>query len=236
MLPLQVQIQRESNGAPGGAPPAPPPSPPPPAATQPPAGGGGSAPVDWEARATKAEAELATTRREAAGYRTGNKGQLAEAAKAFAALAGVTLADDKTPPDMAALAAKLDERIQKQDAEMRTLKIDNALGEIFVKHGVKAKLARAVLESEGVLKALDPGDAEFSKTLSAAVKKLSEDYPELKVQATAPPPPTRSTIERPAGNGTPPQLTQAEIAAMSPEAVVKARKAGQLDQLLGRQT
>lgn len=213
----------------------------PPAGTPPPDPGAGppapaatgvvTPPVDLAAENQQLKAQLADTRREAAGYRTGNKGELAEFKKQMATALGLTPAE---APDVATLMAQWQEKEAKRDGEFRKLQIDSALGEIYPKHGVIPELARAVLESKGVLSALDPGDAEFSKNLNAAVKKLAEDYPQLKTTPLTPPPPPRSGVDFSNGNGAAPQLTREEVARMTPEAVVEARQKGQLNQLMGR--
>jgi hypothetical protein len=163
-------------------------------------------------------------RQEAAGHRT--KHQAAEKRiQDILKAAGI-----ETPGDAPAPEA-VQAQFGKLQAQIKDLKISGALSEQFVKHGVKPVLAKAMLQSQGILTDLDPDDAEFTKTLSGAIKKMADDYPELKaVQVTATP--TRSGSEF-KGSGQQPtvQLTREQLKGMTPEAIMKARADGQLDEL-----
>lgn len=201
----------------------------------PPAGGSGAPPaqVGPTTRESQLEKELSDARREAAGYRTQNKGELAEFKRQLAALAGGT-PDAPGPTDPASILAQIQKERADEKQEIRRLKIDVGLNDIYSKVGAKPKLTRALLESEGILSTLDPSDAEFGATLNKAVKKLVDDNPELKVGPVPNPTAIRSSAPFPGGNNAPPQLTREDLKGMSDAEINTAREKGQLNQLLGR--
>lgn len=192
----------------------------------------GDAP-DPSARIKELESQLAETRREAAGYRTQNKGELAEFKKQLAALGGAS--DPAQPSDPASILAQIQKERADEKQEIRRLKVDLALNDVYGKLGVKPKLTRALLESEGVLSGLNPDDAEFSKALHSAVKKLADETPELKSSATPTPTAPRSSAPFPGGNNAPAQLGLEDLKGMKPAEINAAREKGQLNQLLNRQ-
>lgn len=193
-----------------------------------------AAPIaDPSERIKQLESELGKARHEAAGYRTQNKGELAEFKKQLAALAGGT-PDAPGATDPASILAQIQKERAEEKSQIRSLKVDLALNDVYSKVGVIPKLARAVLESEGVLSGLNPDDAEFSKTLHAAVKKLADEVPQIK---SGPPPSTtapRSAAAFPGGNNAATQLSREDLKGMKPDDINAAREKGQLNDLLGR--
>lgn len=229
-----LHVQRDGDSGGGGVPapvaPAAPAAPPAPAA----AAGAAPAPPQPSDRERQLEAELASARKEAAGYRTGNKGQLAEFAKALNAMIG---GQGDQPADPASALKQVQDRLDKSDKELRQFKVDSALGEVYARHGVKPKLTRALLESEGVLSNADPSDGDFGKALNEAVKKLANENPELKLGGGTPPAAGRSGPDLPPGGpGSPPQLTRDELGNMTSAQVAEAYAKGQLNGMLGRKS
>lgn len=180
--------------------------------------------VDWESKYKETHAELEKTRREAAGYRTGNKGLLGEVARAM----GLDPAASDFEP------GKLGAALTDKQQEIRDLKVGKALAETLHRKGVayeSAKLARAVLSDAGILRNLDPNAADFAEALETHVSEVMEEHPQLR------------GVARPAGRSGPDfttsgvhndQISRDELAAMSPEQIVAARAAGHLDSILGR--
>jgi hypothetical protein len=165
-------------------------------------------------------------RKEAAGYRTRlatSEKQRADILKA----AGIETPGDTPAPDA------VQTEFGKLRTQIKDLKVSNALTDMFTKHGVKPVLAKAMLQSQGTLASLDPDDAEFSKTLSGAIKKMAEDYPEIKA-VQAPATPSRSGAEF-NGSGEKPsvQLTREQLKGMTPEQIMDAKSKGLLTNLMG---
>jgi hypothetical protein len=186
-------------------------------------------------REQQLEQQLSDARREAAGYRIGNKGQLAEFTRGLAEMAGMD-ADPKRLPDAATLIAKLQERDYKRVAEVRDAKVREALAERFHKTGVdygSTALIRAALSESGVLKKLDPTADDFIDTLDSHIEELLDVHPNLKRQSNVYVP-SRGGTELTGGAGIPSQLTHTDLGAMTPEEIVAARKAGRLDAIMGR--
>ena len=184
-------------------------------------------------REKQLEKQLADTRREAAGYRSGNKGQMAEFTRGLAGLAGI----EAEGADAATLIARLQERDDQRVAEVREARVAKALAERLHKNNVdygSASLVRAALSDTGVLKSLDPAAEDFADQLDDHIKELLDEHPRLRGESNRLP--SKSGSELTGGNGldTSNQLTHAELAFMSPEEIVEARKAGRLDMLLGR--
>lgn len=116
-------------------------------------------------------------RDEAAKHRTGKTA----AEQQLAALTQILNPDAPggTPVDPAALTQALAER----DTELRTLKVDNALGTSLVTAGADP-LTLAVLKGEGKLNDLDPNAATFQADVDAIIKDALTRHPKLKaVQA-----------------------------------------------------
>jgi hypothetical protein len=118
--------------------------------------------------------------------------------------------------------------------EIRDLKVRTGIAESLHKHGVaRPALLRAYLIDSGAMQRLDPASADFSEQIDTAIGEALEAEPGLKGRGSTA---SVSGVEFPGGSSqhTNNQLTREEVAAMSPEDVVKARAAGQLNNLLGR--
>lgn len=189
--------------------------------------------VDWESKYKEANAELANVRREAAGYRTGNKGQLAEAVRELAAMAGID-PDAGDRPDVQTVRQTLQTQREKLVAENRDLRIKASLHEVLHRHGVKNfALTKALLADSGALSRLDVNSADFDEALDTAVGEALEENPELKGRmggATA----GRSGPDFTTSGVRNDQISREELAGMSNEDIVRARAAGKLDSILGR--
>lgn len=234
-------VHRDSDGGGGGsaAPAAPAPAasaaPPAPAApaTPPAPAAGPAAPAADGDRVKQLETELANARREAAGYRTAAKGQLGEFVKQLNELVG---GKPDQPSDPSTILKQLQERDSEREKELRQLKVDNALGDVFTKHGVNPRLTKALLASEGALAAVDPREAGFSKSLSDAVEKLLKENPQIKATGNEAPRAPRSGPDLPpGGSGAPPQLGKADLANMTSKQISEAYEKGQLKGILGGQ-
>lgn len=131
-------------------------------------------------------------------------------------------------------ADTLHKTLAQRDAEVRSLKVGNALADIFSEAGVKPKLTRSVLNGEGLLNDLNPDDKDFPNQLKAIVDKIVADNPELKISQPAPPI-GGSGASTHSGNGNgPQQLTEADVKNMSDEEIVEAMDKGLLKNYLGR--
>lgn len=248
LFPLRPVIHWEAPGGPGGsggtpaAPPQPPaPSPGPPAPAAPPAtppAPGAAAPQkptfeQWIADPTNAEFTK-KLRDEAASNRIkANKAGL-EALRPLADMMGVELPAGEQQNDPAAILKQFQERDAKREAQVRDLLIDNTLKDLYVKHAVHPDLTKGQLMMAGVLKDLDPTGVDFKTTLDGAVKKLAETMPQIKTAAAPPPPPRRTSAPMQPNGDAKQQLTLEEVRKMKPDEVEAARKAGQLDEVLGR--
>jgi len=132
-------------------------------------------------------------------------------------------------------AETLHKTLAQRDAEVRSLKVGNALADIFSEAGVKPKLTRSVLSGEGLLNDLNPDDKDFSDQLKAIVTKLVADNPELKINQPQTAPIGGSGASTHSGNGNgPQQLTEADVKRMSNEEIVEAMDKGLLNSYMGR--
>lgn len=232
--------------APAAAPPSPPP--PAPSGTTPAAPEGTpAAPTpqtfeEWLADPVNA-GHVKALREENAGHRTGKK---AAEDKAQAILAAVMQAAGLQPdgkPDPEKVIGELRTQHEQAQAELRQLRIDNALTGALGKHQADPTLTRALLTVDGTLGKLDPASADFPALLEAAVMAAVNANPALKVAsqapATPPPPPAAPPVSGGqfngpgAPNGTA-QLTREHLKSMRPEEIVQAQRDGKLDALLGR--
>jgi len=76
---------------------------------------------------------------------------------------------------------------------------------------------------------LDPTSDTFAASVENAVKQAVEKNPRLKAADVTPPPPAKGGFDHTgSGSDGKPQLTAAEVAKLSPEALVKAQDNGQL--------
>jgi hypothetical protein len=179
-------------------------------------------------------------RREAAGYRT--KVEAAETAattarteadariQAVLTAAGITTGQD--PAEVAKqFAAERDTAAAERDTarkEANALKVENALGRAARTHKADEDLLTAVLAHEGKLTGLDPAAADVATTLDALVKQTVEGNPKLKAALGA----GTSGAEFSGGSGESGQITDAQLASMSPQEIAKAHKEGRLNHLL----
>lgn len=231
----------ESPGAPGGgtaAPPAIPAAPASPATPPPPAPATPSAPAPTStapgapaatpsAREQQLEKDLEAARREAAGYRTQNKGQLAEIRKALGPLLGLEPGAE-APADAASLLAQLQERDNKREKQLRELQLSNALTAAGAKHGADMDLLIPHLRGSAALEKLDLSSENFAKDVSEMVKGLLEKNPKLRATQVA----ARSTVDPGGAPANVPQLTREQLKGMTPEQINEAREKGQLANLL----
>lgn len=180
--------------------------------------------TDWKARSRQWE-DKAKTNKTAAEERD----QLKLTMQAIAAALDPNGNNDDDPAEIAERAVA--ERDAK-DSELKSLRIERAAERAGRKHGADVD---ALLDSRGFITAigkLDPADDSFSDRLDDLVKKAVEDNPRLKAAASPSTAPTRSSPDPGGTKDTTGQLTRADLASMSPEQIVEARKAGRLTSLL----
>jgi hypothetical protein len=166
-------------------------------------------------------------RQEAAGHRT----RASEATKAQqATLQGIAQALGLTPqgtPDPAAVTEQL---AQAQAAHRQQL-VENAVLRASGRLGANPD---ALLDSRSFaaqLGQLDPAASDFGTALEAAIKAATAANPAYNA---APPAPARGGADL-SGSGTngPKQVTEDELATMTPEQIVQAQEEGRLRALLG---
>jgi hypothetical protein len=219
----------ESNGPPAGAPPANPPAPaappgPPaaqPAPVVPPAAPPAEPPKTFDEEYVKG------LRKEAADYRT--KATAATKANEETLRLIATQLGIELPGGIADPKAIADE-LAKTKRENLELKVGSALEQASRKHGADTELLIPVLRGSAQLEKLDPSSENFTKDVSDLVKTMLERNPKLRASQV----PSRSGGEFP--GGTPPvqQLTRDQLKGMSPDQIMAARAAGQLDQMMGK--
>jgi len=176
--------------------------------------------------------EMAAVRREAAANRVkANDAETASAADkaklaAMLKAAGIGNEDDpvKAAEDARAEAAK-------SAAQLREVRLENALGRSARSANADEDLLTAVLLRDGSLNQLDPNAADFKTSLDALVKQAIEANPKLK--ATSGRAPGTSGGDFGGGPGESTQITEAQLKTMKPEAIVEAQKKGLLRNLLG---
>ena len=237
----------ETAEAPPAAPPADPPAPPPAA---PPAD-----PKQQDDEPAKFDASyVEKLRRESAKYRTTAQeaaaakqaaddaaaAQKAETEQLKAMLEGIQKAlnpnaSEEEAPDPAKLAEQLAAvqaesaaQLAERDTQIRQLTVKAALPNVYQELGAKPSLTNAILQSSGVIAALDPTSDTFSADLTSAVKKALDEHPELKVAPVA----VRSGAEIPGRTGASDQVTREQLARMKPKEIEEARKDGRLRDLL----
>lgn len=237
MLPISLRrpmpfFTDADAGAPGGgvpaAPPAAPAAPGVPPAPAAPAAPAPAAPAGTpSAREQQLEKDLEAARKEAAGYRTQNKGQLAEIRKALAPLLGLEPGTEP-PADAAALLAQLQQRDTKREQQLRELQLSNALQSAGAKHGADMDLLVPHLRGSAALEKLDLNADTFAKDVSELVKGLLEKNPKLKASQA----PARSSVDPGGAPPAVPQLTRAQLKGMTPEQIMEARQKGQLAEIM----
>jgi hypothetical protein len=159
--------------------------------------------ADPQGRIKQLEAQLADARREAAGYRIQNRGQLPAVIK-------------EKDGEIAGLKVR---------AGLAEAMHQHGIG------GRQAKLARAMLLDSGAMAKLQEkvGADDFEELLDTHVSELLEENPELRGFQGSP----KGGTEITGGTGQPIPYTREEIAAMRPEDVVALRRSGRLGHLLG---
>jgi hypothetical protein len=124
-------------------------------------------------------------------------------------------------------------------AEIRDLKVGQALTETAIKLGANPRLVKATLLMDGHLANLDPSKVDFLPALEALVQTAVQNEPTLKGAPTTSTIPTRagSDITAP-GTSTPlgRSVSRADLAVLKAEGregdIAQLYKSGQLDHLL----
>jgi hypothetical protein len=130
-------------------------------------------------------------------------------------------------PDPAALQASL---AAEQD-RTRTALVRAALYETAADHGANPAALRDSLAFMEAVKALDPSD---TAAIVAAAKAAVTANPALAAAPATPAGPPAGGADLDGGNpGAPRQLTEADLAKLTPEQIVKAQEDGLLRNLLG---
>lgn len=200
-----------------------------PTTTQPPANAPAANPWD-DPKA--AQAEIERLRKENAKDRTTAKTQAAEDAKkemaqTIAKALGL-VEDDASDP------AKLTESLTASQAEAKRARVELA---VFRNAASAAGDPAALLDSTSFLATLDAIDPSDSAAVSAAISAAVAANPRLGVAAEVrTPAPNPAQGSSASGVGGVAQLTQADLARMTPEQIDAAHTAGQFDQLLGPKT
>ncbi|WP_432111158.1 hypothetical protein [Streptomyces sp. YPW6] len=140
-----------------------------------------------DAKIARLEKELKAANGESAKARTTAKKAAADEARTeivqeLGKALGLIKDEKDTPPDPAALTAK----IEQATAAHRETAVELAVYRGAGKYGADPDAltdSRAFLNS---IKGLDPSDEGFGKAVSAAIKKAVEDNPKLKVASTVP--------------------------------------------------
>lgn len=210
--------------APPTAPGAPAPVPAPPAT--PPATPQAGQPQDVASLPDWAQKLISDTRAEAAGHRTrANEAQQQNTTVLQQVAQALGLA--QAPPDPAALQSSLTAaQAQTREAQLRL-----ALFETASQHGANPAALRDSVSFLESAKTLDPSD---TAAVVAAAKAAVTANPLLAATPAAPPGPPAGGADLAGGNpGAPRQLTEADLATMTPEQIVKAQEDGLLRNLLG---
>lgn len=156
-----------------------------------------------------------------------------------AALFGVETDADKppTPEELAKQVADANRETEASRAEARQTKVELAVYRSAGKFGGDPD---ALLDSRAFANAvskLDPTADDFDSAMEAAVKAAVEANPKLAAKAPEPAPapaPPKGGADLAGAPGGKRQLTEADVKRMTPEQIVKAREAGQLNTYLSR--
>ena len=148
---------------------------------------------------------VAKLRQEAAKYRTEAKAN-ADAAKRLAEIEEA----QKTE------AQKLADRLAQAEAKAQAAELKALRSDIAQAKGVPAGLLTGSTEEE----------------LNASADMLLAFRGEAPKTPAAPPADGQGNVGKPVGNGSP-QLTRADLAGMTPEAIVQAKSEGRLNDILG---
>lgn len=168
-------------------------------------------------------------REEAAGHRVRYKeaDQGATALRAaIAEAAGLDVADVTTD--------NLSELFGYAAAEAQSALVQKATVRAALQHGGDASALLSWQPFLDKADALDPTDDDFNDQLSELVKETVANTHILRAQQGQAPRsvPTRSGAEIPGGSGNPSQITEADLASMSPDQITEALEQGRLAHLL----
>lgn len=174
---------------------------------------------------------------EAAEQRAGQ--QQADLVKRFAEAFGLAPTAEK-PPTPEELASQLEaERTQRQQAADQAQQTQVELA-VYRSAGRFGGDPDALLDSRSFanrIAKLDPAAGDFTSAVEAAVKAAVEANPKLAAKQPEPtpkPPAPKGGADLSGAPGGKRQLGAADVARMTPEQIVKAREAGQLNAYLGR--
>jgi hypothetical protein len=187
------------------------------------------APEDVASLPEFAQKMIRELRAESAGYRTKASSAEQTRQETMDAIAkALGLKGDDDPAKAAQTAAE--ERDQAR-AEARQVQRENAVLRAAGKHGADPNALTDSRSFMRALDAIDPAADDFAEQLDAAIAKAVEANPNLKTSAPAPP----ARSGGPVGGGAPGpgQLTEADLAGMKPDEIVKAKQEGRLNTLLG---
>lgn len=169
---------------------------------------------------------ITDTRSEAAQHRTAAKTAATQAQQELTDKLAVALG---IKPDAATDPAALTALAEKAQADARTASIKLA---VYQAAGAHQGNPDALLDSNTFLakvNSLDPTAADFSTQVSEAIKAAVAANSSLKAARAA----GASTVDTAGGPGETGQITEAQLAQMSPEEIVDAQKKGLLKNLLG---
>ncbi len=136
---------------------------------------------------TGAEEAIAELRREAARHRTEKNAVQKQLDELTAKLAGLT-GGEQDPKEA-------EKKIAEMKRENQTLRLTNALNDVFDELGADRKLTRGLMREEGLLDDLDPTDREG---IRKAVKAILKENPKLAKQVA----PNQSGGDHMDGGGT----------------------------------
>ena len=177
-----------------------------------------------------AKAEIERLRKENGAARTNAKAQAADEARTELANTigkALGLVEDETIDP-----AKLTESLTTSQAEAKQARVELA---VFRNAGPAGGDPSALLDSSSFLKSLDAIDPADTAAVEAAIKSAVEANPRLGAAPAGPTPPAPNPAQGAGANGSAAvtQLTRADLAGMSPEAIEKARVEGRLNTALG---
>lgn len=180
--------------------------------------------TDWKAQAEKWKAQARKHEQRAKA----NKQALDDAKKATAPKDGEPTVEDLTR--------------QLKEAQESRAELEERATELAYSHAVSRAAAKAGADAEALL---DSGsfrdavaeelDEDFDDDdLAAAVEKVAKEFAKKsRFAANGSRAPARSGSDMPGGPAGLRQITEAELARMSPEQIVEAQEKGQLNSLLG---
>lgn len=173
-----------------------------------------------------AQAEIERLRRENAKDRTNAKQQAADAAKqelTQSLAKALGLVEDTTDP------AELTKQLTTSQADAKQARVELA---VFRSAAAAGGDPAALLDSTSFLASLAGIDTSDGSAVADAIAKAVEANPRLGVAPAAPKAPEPNPAQGASG-GAAGQLTEVDLERMTPEQVVKARKEGRLNNLMG---